>query len=250
MAEEQNIYIGQAGSDSTEGLEIVIPTNENQGSDDLGGGEDGGGLGEPSEAAANLAMVTAELTRVNTESKGLQDLVGRLLDMQQQGGEEQTSEEILSSFEEDPEEFIRNAVVNSTEYKDQQDAIEASKAEASLGRLGTLQPDYVEVLGGEGFGKFLVDNPIYQKVLTTANVDHDVDTVSNLIKLFKAETGAEGTTAPQKKGNPVGSSRAGGKSSGKVFSKQALGELMVSNPEKYQKLQGEISLAYKEGRVK
>ena len=225
------------------------PAQDQQPEGDTGAGDESkGGNNPPPE----LEQALREAEQYRQLSDRLLGLVGK---PQQGGVSEKDNEALIEEFEKDPQAFIakvaRDAVKNLPDIQKTKETLDEIAAKEARSTLASEVEDYEAVLTSDGFKAYIQGNPTLGRFLVEANEANDAATVASILKAYKATQGATGSGGDKGKRDPANSSRStGGTAGGKIFSREAIKKLIVENPQEYARLQGEIDLAYKEGRVK
>jgi len=175
---------------------------------------------------------------------------------------------IQEEFEDLDEKFFKNPRESMDEYISNHPTIKQAQEQAFIMKAQTVKqqlqqqfPDYVEVIQDPQFKQWVDASPIRKKLYDEADGGYDLTAASELLSTWKQITGtkqqqqqniklseAEQTRAKSLKAATVDTG-APGMGSKKRYSRQALQDLLRTNPEKYYANADEILLAYDEGRV-
>jgi hypothetical protein len=169
---------------------------------------------------------------------------------------------------EDPDDkFFRSPTKSMDEYISNHPTIKQAQEQALLLKAQTIQqqlqqqhPDYVQVVQNPEFQQWVSSSPVRQRLYKEADDGYDIDAASELISTWKSLSGTKQSAQPsitpdsqqartkslKAAAVDTGASSVGSK---KRYSRQALQDLLRTNPEKYYANADEILLAYDEGRV-
>lgn len=170
-------------------------------------------------------------------------------------------EDLDEKFFKSPRESMDEYISNHPTIKQAQEQAFIMKAQTAKQQLQQQFPDYVEIIQNPQFKQWIEASPIRQKLYDDADGGYDVTAATELLSTWKEITGtkqqqqqnikiseAEQTRAKSLKAAAVdtGAPSMGSK---KRYSRQALQDLLRTNPDKYYANADEILLAYDEGRV-
>jgi len=175
-----------------------------------------------------------------------------------QSTQEQPPEEEIDFFA-DPKQAVTQAIENHPAVKEAKQASEAVKAreKAAQAEAALLErhPDANEILGNPEFQQRLQKSPLMQQAINNAAKNTDVEAMSAVFDEWKANkpVAQENTTTPsqqqQVKQASTGAVRAGAGESRKLYRRTDIIDLMVNDPDRYERLLPEIEAAYREKRV-
>ena len=171
--------------------------------------------------------------------------------------------------QEDPDnKFFKSPTKSMDEYINNHPTIKEAQQQSLLMKAQTAQqqlqqqfPDYVQVVKNEKFLQWVESSPIRQQLYQEADANYDVTAAAELISTWKAlsnvnQQKTQSTITPESQESRTKSLKAAavdtgapGMGSKKRYSRQALQDLLRTNPEKYYANADEILLAYDEGRV-
>ena len=199
---------------------------------------------------------------VGEHRKFFDEMVKRqLLQSKAEQPNEEEFEDPNDKFFRDPGKSIDEYISNHPTIKEAQKQAFIMKAQAAQQQLKQQFPDYEKVVQSPEFEKWVDSSPIRQRLFKAADDGYDVTAAAELISTFKQISGSnqsetqavltsesEQARAKSLKAAAVDTG-APSMSSKKRYSRQALQDLLRTNPEKYYANADEILLAYDEGRV-
>jgi hypothetical protein len=214
------------------------------------------------EIAASYAELETEFGRRGNELGDLRKITDDILKAQLTPKstenatlpEQVTSEDLLDN----PQAVIDKAVANSPQVK----ALEADKAnnalQASLARFKENHTDADKVIKDPRFLAWVSKNPLRAERWSKADASYDFDTASDIIDTYKevaavtqpAEDAQRADAKASVAAPAAGAGNPGTVTKGKFFRRAELMKLKTTDPHRYEKLQPQIILAYREGRVK
>ena len=175
---------------------------------------------------------------------------------------EQAQEEAEVDFFEDPDAAVNRAIERHPTVQAAQQQAAKYKTESAITSLKQKHSDMAEIVSDPKFSTWVNASQIRQEQYRRADQDYDTEFADELISNYKAHRGvAEKTVEADRQsrqgqiraastGSARGSAPSNSGVSGKVYRRQDLIKLMVSDPDRYESLSEEILKAYSEGRVK
>lgn len=171
--------------------------------------------------------------------------------------EQETQDEV--DFFENPKEAIRRAVENNPKVQAaEQYALQAQRAMAKQ-KFEQAHPDAQSIIAEDGFREFINASPIRLQLLRQADA-YNFDAAHELFSTYKALKGVrqqptevpETEKASRKQSMTAAAVDTGGsgETSKKIYRRTDLMKLMQRDRERYEAMQDEIMLAYREGRVR
>ena len=138
-----------------------------------------------------------------------------------------------------------------------QAALELKKMKTSQ-MLQTKHPDFATVVADGGFQEWIKASPLRAQMFQKADVEYDFNSADELLSTYKelkaARTAVVQSSTKQATDSALkaASVSAGGtgESSAKIYRRQDLIKLSMTDPDRYMAMQPEIMAAYAEGRVK
>jgi hypothetical protein len=165
-----------------------------------------------------------------------------------------------ADFFSDPTNTVNRAIDNHPALRQAQEMAQKMAYAQGLATLQQRHPDVKEVLGNEKFKEWIKASSARLSRYQRADQVGDVEEADDLISTFKAlnkveVTAQEVSKKAQKqavKSASTGASRGNSDVQGsrRVYRRADIRELMRTNPQRYEDLQGEIMRAYAEGRVR
>lgn len=156
----------------------------------------------------------------------------------------------------------RSAVAKTVEQhpavlEAKQAALELKKMKTSQ-MLQTKHPDFANVVADGGFQEWIKASPLRAQMFQKADVEYDFNSADELLSTYKelkaARTAVVQSSTKQASDAALkaASVSAGGtgESSQKIYRRQDLIKLSMTDPDRYMAMQPEIMAAYAEGRVK
>ena len=162
-------------------------------------------------------------------------------------------------FFEDPEVAVTQAIDNHPAVRKAVESSAKMEQQAALATLQQKHPDMGTVLQDPQFADWVRTSPVRIELFQRADQQYDVNAADELLSVYKERMGAAQQTLKQEqdtrkqniKAASTGSTAGSGQvSSAKVYRRADIIKLMQTDPDRYDQLAGEISLAYQEGRVK
>lgn len=160
-------------------------------------------------------------------------------------------------FFENPQEAIRRAVESNPTLQNAAQYAEMAKKELAKQKLQQLHPDYTQLVNDEAFIDWVKASPIRLQLLKQADA-YDVNSAHELFSTFKELRAvkqskvAEVDDASRKQALKAAAVDTGGsgETTKKIYRRTDLMRLMQRDRDKYEAMQDEIILAYREGRVR
>lgn len=214
------------------------------------------------KSAAEIAASYVELERTNSRTRNelaeLRKTTDRILEAQlgkKEGDRpvaEITSDELLAN----PQAVIDQAVANHPEVKAARESTAKTDLQRRAASFQAAVPDAGEIMKSQAFASWLQANPHRSKRFTEADTNYDFDTAAEILLTYKEFTSvapAADTTQRDADLKALGSPKTVGDTGGKkkpVFKSEDLMRLRQEDPERYERLQPTIQLAYLEKRVR
>lgn len=192
-------------------------------------------------------------------------MIQQLMEAQSQASQAtETTEEPVNfedTFYDDPAKAVNSAIENHPEIRKAKEANVKSAQQANLTQLEAAHPDFMDVVGDEGFQKWVGESPIRTELFRKADASYDFGAANELLGTWKQismigktqEVKAQQKKSRQKAMRQTSSeTRSSGDSVGgkKIYRRADLIQLQVSDPNRYATLSDEITQAYQEGRVR
>lgn len=160
-------------------------------------------------------------------------------------------------FFENPQEAIRQAVANAPEVLEARQIALQARQEQSKQRFAQLHPDYGSILQEPEFMDWVKSSPVRMMLLRQANA-YDVDAGNELFSVYKSLKGRQAVEQSEEEKEKIektlksASVDTGGSGEGsrKIFSRRAIREMQIRDPQKFAKMRSQIDAAYREGRIK
>ena len=182
---------------------------------------------------------------------------------QQFAQEPETEEEELddSDFFTDPKAAVSKAISSHPEIRAAKEASAETMRRDSLVQLREKHPDTPAVLQNPAFVEWIKGSPVRQELFARADQFYDFNAADELISNFKERNQAVQQTLDTEKasrqtavntastGTSSGATGASGQGR-KIYRRADIIKLMKTDPDRYDQLAPEITLAYQEGRVK
>ena len=162
-------------------------------------------------------------------------------------------------FFEDPKGAVNQAIETHPEVIEARQQAQESKRQASLSTLQAKHPDMQDVLAAPGFSEWIKASPVRLELYARADRNFDFEAADELVSNFKersamaqqtvvTETAARQQAVRQAStGSVTGANTSGAK---RIYRRTDIIKLMKTDPDRYEALNEEITLAYAEGRVK
>ena len=173
-------------------------------------------------------------------------------------GASETDEDI--DFYSDPEKAIERAINNHPSVKAAEESTRAYKQQTSMAILQKDHPDIPQIVNDPKFAEWIQASKIRTRMFVQADQHFDTEAANELFSLWKDRSGAinqtlqaekEGRQKAVKEGsNGYARGNPDSSSSKKIYRRTDLINLMKNDPDRYLALSDEITLAYREKRVK
>jgi hypothetical protein len=162
-------------------------------------------------------------------------------------------------FFSDPEQAVARAIDSHPKIRQAEQATAQMAQINALNSLQSKHPDLKDILTDENFQTWAQGSPMRSRLFRQADQNYDSEAADEILSLWKerkqfaqqtqqVETNVRKQQAKQAS---TGSVRGSGeKPSRKVYRRADLIKLMKTDPDRYESMQDEILLAYKEKRVK
>jgi hypothetical protein len=162
-------------------------------------------------------------------------------------------------FFEDPAKAVSQAIEQHPDVVEARQQSREMKRTTSLNALQTKHPDMQQVLQTPAFAEWVKGSPVRMELYQRADQGFDFNAADELVSNFKERSAVAQqavqteTTARQQSvraastGSATGNGNAGSK---RVYRRADIIKLMKNDPDRYEALNGEIMLAYAEGRVR
>ncbi|NBW17576.1 MAG: hypothetical protein EBR82_57330 [Caulobacteraceae bacterium] len=167
-----------------------------------------------------------------------------------------------TDFFADPVKAVHKAVETHPAVLQAQQAAAQMARMQTANRLAQTHPDYSDISSDPEFAEWVKSSPVRQRLYIEANNQFDFDSANELLTNFKALKRAKQETVQQAaqqledqrertlKAATVSIDGATGEQSKKIYRRQDLIRLQLTDPDRYMALQDDIMLAYSEGRVR
>lgn len=182
------------------------------------------------------------------------------LQTRQQGQTPEPEPEIdENAFFENPKEAVAKAIERHPKFQQLEQATVRVRQLESTQALLNAHPDFQEIANSPEFVDFIKASPVRSRLFVSADQSYDWETAADLMNTFKELKAAkvEGQVKSEQKQQrdkalKQASTQVGGtgETPRKVYTRQGIINLMMTNPAKYAAMQDEIYAAYAEGRVK
>lgn len=185
--------------------------------------------------------------------------------LKQQLSQKQVAEVNQPKNELSEDEFFADPRTAVTKAVDQHPAVlEAKQAALELRKMKTSQmlqtkhPDFAAVVADQGFQEWIKASPLRFQMFQKADLEYDFSSADELLGTYKdlravrtatVQTSTKQATDAALKAATV-STGGTGESSKKIYRRQDLIKLSMTDPDRYMALQDEIMQAYAENRVK
>ena len=163
-------------------------------------------------------------------------------------------------FYSDPEKAISRAIEKHPQVKEAQEMSRLYKQQTSMASLKEDHPEIPQIISDPKFAEWIQASKIRTRLFVRADQQFDTEAADELFSLWKERSGAINQTLQAEKagrqkavkegstgyarGNPDSSS------SKKIYRRADIIKLMKTDPERYLALSDDITLAYREKRVK
>jgi hypothetical protein len=197
-----------------------------------------------------------EYGRRNNEIGELRQQVNSIIERQLTNATSTDSDEDDYDLEENPKAAVAKAVAESPEVKEIREALVQRERAEGLAKFKGVHPDSDKVIADPRFREWVSSSATRVRLFNEADANYDYDIATDLLNDYKAMVGQEAEQASeQREGkvkalkNAAPASGGAGKGKTKKYKASDLMRLKNTDPDRYDKLQGEITRAYSEGRV-
>jgi hypothetical protein len=216
---------------------------------------------EAEKALGRQGAELGELRRVADE------FIKRQLDSKEQPSAKRDESPEVDFFRE-PEKAVEQLISNNPKVKAMEEQAEMMRRQSNLAKMETTHPDYMEVLGDQGFQEWVGKSKIRTALFARADANYDFDAADELLSTYKEIKGratpTEDVTDTEKsthatdtlsKGKAVPSGRltpsdTNIETKGKYLSRRKLIDMLKNDPAEYYANGEAIRKAYAEGRVR
>lgn len=161
-------------------------------------------------------------------------------------------------FFEDPQKAIQRAVESHPDVQAAKATSMQFRAMQTQQQLAAKHPDFADVVRDGEFQEWVKSSPIRLNMFALADSAYDFNSADELLSTFKqirsvkAQQSQEAGQKVLNKNLRAASVDVGGtgESSQKVYRREDIRKLMMSDPDRYEALQPEIMAAYASGRVR
>lgn len=163
----------------------------------------------------------------------------------------------------DPKKSVSKAIAKDPEIQQLKEAARKAEQMAVQQTLKSKHPDYEQVLQDSKFQDWVKSSKLRQRLLVEADRNYDVDAADELFTEYKTTVAAkkasddvidaEKTQRKQEiKKASTGTAKGApaARTSGKIYRRADIVELIRTNPRRYEALAADIRKAYEEGRVR
>lgn len=186
-----------------------------------------------------------------------------LLNQASQGQQPAAYEDIntdvgFDDFIDDPAQAVNRVLADNPRLKKLEDNLAKREADVSQKALLAAHKDANEVVASPEFQTWVAERPVRTRMLQEAHFNHDVDTASDLLDMYKTTRKAATDTAIDERDAIAARDfkRASVEKGGapartkKMYRRAELIQLKIRDPQRYEAMSSEIHKAYAEGRVK
>jgi predicted RNA-binding protein YlqC (UPF0109 family) len=216
--------------------------------------------GKSAKEIAQMHMEAEKLIgRQGSEVGELRRLVDQYITAQATTKQQPQVELSEDDFFADPRKAVETAIENHPKIKQAEQLTLEMKRAKALQALQSTHPDYSNVISDPGFQSWVGSSRVRQELLVRADRNYDFDAANELLSLYKERKGTVAETVKAEKQArsqavrtatttvPSGSDEAPSK---KFFRRADIMKLMQEDPDRYDAMQDEIMLAYREKRVR
>lgn len=195
--------------------------------------------------------------RQGSETGELRKIVDEFILSKTQNKEEPSPAEEVDFFG-NPEQAVNQYISKHPSIQKIEKTSEEARQRTVHDQLQRRHPDMNEIVVDENFQSWVGKSKVRTDMLRRADVEFDFELADELLTLWKERKGAAQTandaekTARKEsvKKASTGGATGSGEKSKKMYRRADIIELMQRNPDRYEAMQDEITLAYREGRVK
>lgn len=216
------------------------------------------------EIVESYLNLEKEFGRKNNEIGELRSQVDKILALELSGKKEKPIESKkvdLDTLVENPDQVLNEMISSHPAIKQVNDRLAMSEIEKRKAQFEGKHSDWKDVMGTDGFRNWITSSPVRLKMFQKADAEFDYDVGSELLDLYKevtkkaeSQTNEEAEKEKQKRAKALKDATTESKSSGapskKIYRRADLIKLRMKDPAKFDSMQDELMLAYKEGRVR
>lgn len=171
---------------------------------------------------------------------------------------QQTEDIDVDSLLDNPQEAVNKSISQNPEVKQLRETLARLQQTEAVTQIKSMHPDFMDIINTPEYQNWVMDSPVRQDLHYRAN-NYDINSANELLTNFKERQQFTKTTqvkeeAEGKRKEALAAASSEGASSGstasKIYRQADLVRLNINDPEKYDAMLPEISLAYAEGRVK
>ena len=185
-------------------------------------------------------------------------LADELLKQQLSKATAPTDEETDIDFFEDPKKAVTKAVEKHPDVIAAKEAAQRMKAMEMQAQLRARHNDVQEIVANPEFIEWIKASPTRIKLYKEADAQYDIDAADELLSTYKElrsvkaqQSKNDGAQLRNQSLKAAAVDTGGtGESSRKIYRREDLIRLRITDPARYEALQPEIMQAYQEGRVK
>ena len=200
----------------------------------------------------------SEFGRRNNELGEMRRLTDELLQLQLKDKPEEPQQYNVDvdTLLDNPTDAIKQVVAE--QLKPLQDNMLNEQRNQKKATFENKHPDWQELMNDPNFVSHVQSSPVRLKMFQEANANYDYDVADELFSMYKQIHGAQKEETQEKvsqkrsknlKAAKTETGSTGAKST-KVFKRNELLHLRMTNPAKYESMEDEIMRAYAEGRVR
>ena len=159
----------------------------------------------------------------------------------------------------DPQKAVQSQIDSHPAIMQAQKAANAMKQSDVQNRIKSAHPDYIEIAGDSSFGEWVQGSKVRLELFNRADQEFDFDAANELLSTWKERkelnkkmVEVSATDRKQQIKNATTSFGSGSDESvgKKIYRRADIIKLMQTDPDRYDAMQDELMLAYREHRVK
>jgi len=211
------------------------------------------------DIVSSYSELEKEFGRKSNEVGELRKLTDDFIRQQLDKQEEEISDNntpplTFDNLVDDPVGSIDKALESNPRIKQLEGQLLQSAREKSKLNFESQHPDWESIVNSEGFQKWVSDSRVRSDLFQKANTEYDYEIGGELFQLYKdthnLNKEAAETDRKSKLKDAVTESGSSGSISKKIYRRADLLKLRMTDRDRYNSMQDEIMLAYKEGRVR
>lgn len=174
-----------------------------------------------------------------------------------EANKEEESNDDSGDYFVDPKQAVRREIDNHPAVKEAKQASMAMRQQEVLNKLATKHPNFMDTIQDPTFAEWIESSRVRKELYARAEVQYDFDAADELLSTWQERQATSKQVQEtskldrdkQLKAASVNTQGATESVAKKKYRRQDIIKLMQTDPDRYDAMQGEISAAYREGRI-